>query len=112
MKSSIRDVGDVRIIELEGKIAIGAGDVKLRELVHRALDEGRKKIVLDLEGVSAIDSSGIGEMVAAYTTVARRGGRLALARLSRKIDDVLQVTQLVTVFDIFDDPEEAVAALR
>ena len=112
MKSKVRDVEDVRVIELEGRIAIGTGDVKLRELVQQALDEGRTRIVIDLAKVSSIDSSGIGEMVAAYTTVTRRGGRLALARLSPRIDDVLQVTQLITVLDVFSSVEEAIAALR
>ncbi len=112
MKTQIRDVDDVRIISMKGKISIGAGDVKLRELVDQALEEGRKKIVLDLEHVSAIDSSGIGEMVSSYTTVARQGGKLVLLKLSPKINDILQVTQLITVFDIHDSEEEAIAALR
>ncbi len=112
MKTQIRDVDDVRIISMKGKISIGAGDVKLRELVDQALEEGQKKIVLDLEHVSAIDSSGIGEMVSSYTTVARQGGKLVLLKLSPKINDILQVTQLITVFDIHDSEEEAIAALR
>ena len=112
MKTQIRDVDDVRIIGLKGKISIGAGDVKLRELVDQAMEEGRKKIVLDLEHVSAIDSAGIGEMVSSYTTVTRQGGKLALLKLSPKINDILQVTQLITVFDIYDSEEEAIAALR
>ncbi len=112
MKSQIRDRGDVRILELQGKITIGTGDVKLRELVGAALDEGKSRILLDLAGVSAIDSSGIGEMVACYTTVTKRGGQLRLLRLSPKINDILQVTQLITVFDVFDDEEEAVASFR
>ncbi len=110
MKSEIKDIGDVRIIRLAGKITIGAGDVHMRELVDRALAEGKKKILLDLEDVSTIDSSGIGEMVSCYTTVARNGGQLKLLRLSPKINDILQVTQLITVFDVFDDQQEAIAS--
>ncbi len=110
MKSEIRDRGDVRIIKLSGKITIGAGDVKIRELIDQALEEGKKHILLDLAGVSTIDSSGIGEMVACYTTVTKQGGQLKLLRLSPKINDILQVTQLITVFDVFDDEEEAVGA--
>ncbi len=107
MKSETRDVGDVRIIELSGKITIGSGDVKMREIISAALDEGRSKLLLDLSGVAAIDSSGIGEMVACYTTVTKRGGQLKLMRLSKKITDILHVTQLITVFDVFDDEAEA-----
>ena len=110
MKSSIRDLGDIRIIELSGKITIGAGDVKLRELISQAVEEGKNDIVLDLGGVTAIDSSGIGEMVACYTTVTKRGGQLKLMHLSPKITDILQVTQLITVFDVFDDEREALGS--
>jgi len=109
MKSEITDKADVRIIKLTGKITIGAGDVKLRELIHGSLDEGMKKLLIDLGGVSAMDSSGIGEMVAAYTTVAKGGGQLKLVHLSPKINDILQVTQLITVFDVFESEEEALA---
>ena len=108
MKSQLRDRGDVRIVELSGKITIGSGDVKIRELIDESLAAGKKNIVLDLAGVSTIDSSGIGEMVACYTTVTKRGGHLKLLRLSPKINDILQVTQLITVFDVFDDEDEAV----
>jgi len=98
----------VRIVELSGKITIGSGDVKIRELIDESLAAGKKNIVLDLAGVSTIDSSGIGEMVACYTTVTKKGGHLKLLRLSPKINDILQVTQLITVFDVFDDEAEAV----
>ena len=110
MKSSIRDLGDIRVIELSGKITIGAGDVKLRELILQALDVDKNDIVLDLGGVTAIDSSGIGEMVACYTSVTKRGGQLKLMHLSPKITDILQVTQLITVFDVFDDEREALGS--
>jgi anti-sigma B factor antagonist len=112
MKSEIRDVDDVRIIELSGKITIGSGDVKIRELVDRALADGQSKILLDLGAVTAIDSSGIGEMVACYTTVTKRGGQLKLIRLSPKINDILQVTQLITVFDVLDTVQEGLAAFK
>ncbi len=110
MKSSIRDLGDIRVIELSGKITIGAGDVKLRELITQAVEDDKNNIVLDLGGVTAIDSSGIGEMVACYTTVTKRGGQLKLMHLSPKITDILQVTQLITVFDVFDDEREALGS--
>jgi anti-sigma B factor antagonist len=110
MKSQIRDQGEVRIIELAGKITIGTGDVKIRELISSALDEGKTRILLNLAAVTAIDSSGIGEMVACYTTVTKRDGQLKLLQLSPKINDILQVTQLITVFDVFDDEAEAIAS--
>jgi anti-sigma B factor antagonist len=112
MKSEIRDVGDVRILQLSGKITIGTGDVKMREMIDTALGDGKSKILLDLAGVSTIDSSGIGEMVACYTTVAKNDGKLKLLRLSPKINDILQVTQLITVFDVFDDEQEALVSFK
>jgi len=112
MKSQVRDQNDVRIIQLSGKITIGSGDVKIRELISTALDEGKGKVLLNLSGVSAIDSSGIGEMVACYTTVTKRGGQLKLLKLSPKINDILQVTQLITVFDVFDEEAEAIASFK
>ena len=110
MKSEIRDHGDVRVINLSGKITIGSGDVKIRELIDSALAEGKKNIVFDLTGVSSIDSSGIGELVACYTTVAKQDGQLKLLRMSPKINDIMQVTQLITVFDVFEDEQEALAS--
>ena len=110
MKVETHDIDGVRVIELGGKITIGAGDIKLRETIDGSLADGHKEILLDLEKVSAIDSSGIGEMVACYTSVANRGGHLKLVNLSPKINDILQVTQLITVFDVFDDRAEALAS--
>lgn len=110
MKSNIRDLGEIRVVELGGKITIGAGDVKIRELVNQALENDKKNILFDLGGVTAIDSSGIGEMVACYATVTKRGGKLKLMHLSPKINDILQVTQLITVFEVFDDEREALGS--
>ncbi len=109
MKSQIRDVGGVRVMDLEGKITIGSGDVQLRQLVEESLNTGKKNILLNLKGVSHIDSSGIGEMVGCFTTVTRRGGAMKLSSLPAKINDILQVTQLITVFDVFDNEAEAIA---
>lgn len=110
MKSKVRDAGNVRVMDLEGKITIGSGDIQLRQLVEEALGAGHNKILLNLKGVSHIDSSGIGEMVGCYTTVTRRGGAMKLVNLTPKINDILQVTQLITVFDVFDNETEAVAS--
>jgi anti-sigma B factor antagonist len=110
MKSQIRDVGGVRVMDLDGKITIGSGDVQLRQLVDESLSSGKSNILLNLKGVSHIDSSGIGEMVGCYTTVTRRGGAMKLANLPAKINDILQVTQLITVFDVFENEAEALAS--
>lgn len=110
MNISQRQTSDVTILEPKGKITIGVGDVALRDAVGAALTAGSRKLLINLEGVTTIDSSGIGELVAAYTTVTNRGGKLKLLKLSPKVNDILQVTQLVTVFDIFDDEAEAVKA--
>lgn len=108
MNVSKRERDGVTILDPRGKVTIGVGDVALRDAVISALNDGSKNILINLEGVSTIDSSGIGELVAAFTTVTNRGGKLKLANLSQKVTDILQVTQLVTVFDIYDDENEAV----
>ncbi len=100
----------VTVLYPKGKITIGAGDVALREAVHEALDAGATKILINLKGVSTADSSGIGEMVSAYTTVTNRGGALKLCELPGKVTDVLQITQLITVFDVFDSQDEAIGS--
>jgi anti-sigma B factor antagonist len=110
MKSKIRDVGGVRVLDLEGKITIGGGDGELRQLVEQSLEGGKHKILLNLAAVSHVDSSGIGEMVGCYTTVARRGGSMKLLSLTQKIQDILTVTQLITVFDVYDNESEALSS--
>ncbi|HVR30827.1 MAG TPA: STAS domain-containing protein [Thermoanaerobaculia bacterium] len=108
MKIGVRNRQGVTILEPKGKITIGAGDIALRDSVIEALDSGSRKILINLKDVSTIDSSGIGELVAAYTTVTNRGGRLKLVGLPPKVNDILQITQLVTVFEVMDNEEEAV----
>ncbi|MGE5347011.1 MAG: STAS domain-containing protein [Acidithiobacillales bacterium] len=105
-----RDSGDIKIIELHGKITIGSGDLQMREGIHAALASGVKKIIIDMKDVSTIDSSGVGELVGCYTTATHRGAKLKLMSLPPKISDVLTVTQLITVFDVFSDEKEAVAS--
>lgn len=112
MKSEITDLGDIRTIRLNGKITIGSGDIKLRELVNQAIEDGFSKIILDLGKVPSIDSSGIGELVATYHRVARNDGQLKLVRLSKKINDILQVTQLLTVFDLSETEQEAIDSFK
>ncbi len=98
------------VLEVTGKVTIGAGDVALREAVHGALDAGATKLLINLGGVSTMDSSGIGELVSAFTTVSNRGGSLKLVNLPDKVQDILQITQLITVFEVFDTEEEAMAS--
>jgi len=108
IQQRIRD--GVAILDCKGKITIGIGDVALREAVHTALKAGHKSILINLEGVSTMDSSGVGELVSTYTTVTNRGGKLKLLHLPPKVSDILQITQLITVFEVFDDEAEAVAS--
>jgi anti-anti-sigma factor len=108
MKINTRESGDVRIIELQGKITIGAGDTQLRDAISQSVEEGKKNILLDMGGVTTLDSSGIGELVGSYTTVTNRGGKLKLLHLPSKISDLLQVTQLITIFEVYEDENQAV----
>lgn len=107
MKIEARSSGGVTILVPKGKITIGVGDVALREAVGEALEAGARNILVNLGGVSTIDSSGIGELVSAYTTVSNRGGKLKLFNLPPKVSDILQITQLISVFDVFDNEKEA-----
>jgi len=110
MKASSRSVDGVEIIKLDGKITIGAGDQQLREVISEALANGRTNILIDLSGVSTIDSSGIGELVGSYTTVTNRGGKLKLLHLPAKLNELLHVTQLITVFEVYENEQEALAS--
>ncbi len=107
MKIEARHVQGVTIIEPKGKITIGAGDVALRDSVGEALEAGARNILVNLGGVSTIDSSGIGELVSAFTTVSNRGGKLKLVNLPPKVTDILQITQLISVFEVYENEAEA-----
>ena len=107
MKASSRSVDGVEIIKLEGKITIGSGDQQLREVIGNAISAGRTNILLDLSGVTTIDSSGIGELVGSYTTVTNRGGKLKLLHLPAKLNELLHVTQLITVFEVYENEQDA-----
>ena len=111
MKINVRHREGVTIVDLGGKLTIGVGDVQLREAVIEALDATGGNILLGMRRVTVIDSSGVGELVSAYTTVTNRGRKLALLNLPPKVADILQLTQLITVFDIYDDQDEAIEAL-
>lgn len=112
MKWNERRVDNVVIIDLKGKLTLGSGDVQLRQIVRDMLDRGEKKIILNLDKVSYMDSAGVGELVSSYTTASNRDADLVLLNLTSKIRDLLQFTQLITVFDSYHEEAEAIAALK
>jgi anti-sigma B factor antagonist len=107
-----RQAGDVTVLDLEGKITIGEGNVSLRSAVRNLADEGKKKILLNLGGVSYMDSSGIGELVSSHTTIAGKDGQLKLLNLQTKIKDLLAITKLLTVFDVYENESEALNSFK
>jgi anti-sigma B factor antagonist len=108
MKSGTRQVDGVTIVDLSGRITLGEGSTMLRDIVRDMIAKGNKKILLNLGDVTYIDSSGIGELVSAFTTVRNGGGELKLLNLTKKVHDLLQITKLYTVFDIKDDEANAI----
>lgn len=100
----------ITILEPKGKITIGEGDVALRNAIHEALDAGARKLLLNMRGTTRLDSSGIAELVQAHSTVKSRGATLKLSSLPKKVRDVLDITQIVGIFEIFDDEDSAVAS--
>ncbi len=112
MKATVRQVEGVVIVDLSGRIKLGEGSSILRDTVKDLLSKGQKNILLNLGDISYIDSSGIGELVAAFTSVRNQGGEMKLLNLTKKVTDLLQITKLYTVFDVKDDEAEAVAAFR
>lgn len=110
MKITQRQRDGVTILDCKGKITIGVGDVALRNAVQEAMNGGATSILINLKDVTTIDSSGVGELVGVYTSASNRGVRLKLANLPAKVFDVLSMTQLITIFDVFDSEDEAIAA--
>ncbi|HWH57330.1 MAG TPA: STAS domain-containing protein [Terriglobales bacterium] len=110
MKVSSRQVDGVTILDLSGRITLGEGSVQLRDAVRDLLAKGQKHILLNLGDVNYIDSSGIGELVSAYTTARNQGGELKLLNLTKKVHDLLQITKLYTVFDVKDDEASAISS--
>ena len=112
LKTSKRQVDGVTIVDCSGRITLGEGSVVLRDQIRDLLSKGNKRILLNLGDVSYIDSSGIGELVSAFTAVRNQGGELKLLNLTKKVHDLLQITKLYTVFDVKDDEAAAVKAFR
>jgi anti-sigma B factor antagonist len=105
---TLREVGPVTIVDLSGRISLGEGSALLRTTIRQLLDGGQSKILLNLGDVNYIDSSGIGELVSAFTAVRNRSGDLKLLNLTKKVHDLLQITKLFTVFDVYNDEPTAV----
>jgi len=110
MKIETRKVGDVTVLDCSGKITLGEGTMAVRNSVREILKNGGMKIILNLGDVNYIDSSGIGELVSSYTTVTNGGGQLKLLNLTNKIQELLAITKLLTVFQVYNDERAAVAS--
>ena len=110
MKATNRQVDGIAVVDMSGRITLGEGSVVLRDTIRDLVGKGQKKILLNLGDVTYIDSSGIGELVSAFTAVRREGGELKLLNLTKKVHDLLQITKLYTVFDIYEDEGHAVAS--
>jgi len=112
MKANNRQMDGVTVVDMSGRITLGEGSVILRDTVRDLLSKGSKKILLNLGDVTYIDSSGIGELVSAFTSVRNQGGELKLLNLTKKVHDLLQITKLYTVFDIKDDETTAIKSFK
>ena len=110
MKTVVRKVDNMVILDLKGKITIGAGDIMLREHINKVLEQGEKNILLNMAELTYMDSSGMGELISCYTSVTNRGGKLKLLNLTKKIQNLLQITQLITIFEVYENEAEAVAS--
>jgi len=108
MQIEERLTGDVIVLDLKGKMTLGEGDELLKDKVNSLVHQGRRKVVLNLEGVPYIDSAGLGEIVRTYTTISRQGGSMKLLNLTKRITDLLSITKLLTVFETYDNEADAV----
>jgi anti-sigma B factor antagonist len=105
-----RASGDVTILDVEGKILLGEGDVQLKRKIDELIEGGKTKLVLNLAQVPYMDSGGLGEIVRSYTTVKRAGGELKLLNATKRISDLLTITKLITVFEMHEDEAASVAS--
>jgi anti-sigma B factor antagonist len=112
LQGTRRQLGDVTIVDFSGKITLGEGSAMLRNTVRELINSGNKKILLSLYDVDYIDSSGIGELVSAYTTVKNASGELKLLHLTKRVHDILQITRLFTVFDVQSEEGAAIRSLK
>ena len=110
MEIEQRPSGDVVILDLKGKLTIGSGDELLKDKIHSLMQQGYRKLLLNLAEVPYVDSAGLGAIVSGYTTVSREGGSLRLLGLTSRIQDLLSITKLLTIFDTYESESEAVAS--
>jgi anti-sigma B factor antagonist len=108
MQIEERPLGDIVVLDLKGKMTLGEGDELLKDKINSLVHQGRRKVVLNLEGVPYIDSAGLGEIVRTYTTISRQGGSMKLLNLTKRITDLLSITKLLTVFETYDNEADAV----
>ena len=108
LKTTTRTEGDVTILKLDGNITLGEASGSLRDAVRNAIANGTRKMILDLGGVYYIDSAGLGELVGCYATAGNKGAKLKLLNLQKKVEGLMQITKLITVFEVFEDEAEAV----
>ena len=107
-----RQAGDITVLDMDGKVTIGEGSVALRTAIRRLLEENKKKILLNLGKVGYIDSSGIGELVSSYTAIQKENGQLKLLNLTTKLKDLLGITKLLTVFDVYENESDALSSYK
>ena len=107
-----RQAGDVTILDMTGDVRIGEGAISLRDSIRTLADQGKKKVLLNLAGVKYMDSTGVGELIANYTTIKRQGGQLKLLNLTDRIQNLLVITKLLTVFDSFENETEALQSFQ
>lgn len=107
-----RVVDGVTVLDLSGKIVLGEGDVQIRERIKELLADGQKRILLNLADVTYLDSAGLGALISSYATVKREGGQLKLLNLTTRVQDLLSITKLITVFETYDDEKAALASFK
>ena len=112
LKLNTREVKDVIIIDLSGRLTMGEASAAIRDEIHDEIGHGCRKVLLNLADVSYIDSAGLGELTAAFTTMKNRDGQLKLLNLTRRVHDLLQITKLSTVFDVYEDEKKAIASFQ
>jgi anti-sigma B factor antagonist len=112
LKISTREVKDIIIIDLSGQLTMGEASAAIRDEVHDEVGHGSRRILLNLANITYIDSSGLGELTSAYTSVKNRDGELKLLNLTKRVHDLMQITKLYTVFDVYDDEKKAIASFH
>ena len=112
LRATYRDAGVVTVVDISGRITLGEGSALLRKTIRELIEDNRTKIILSLADVNYIDSSGIGELVSAFTATKKAGGDMKLLHLTKKVHDLLQLTKLFTVFDVYSDEPTALGSFR